>query len=157
MLGTVIEGTRSAAIDIIVGAQTVAVHKSFGPGQYIEFDAHKGTFVDESGNCFMNRLLLSSLYDDGWREWCDADDVRADEYELSQQGKKTLIVIPADTEAYIMKKDRILQVTIVGYKHTHTQDVFSTDYEVKYHSTGCKEWIDGIKVFKTKAELLESL
>ena len=50
MLGTIKSGARSHAMEIMIAGQNQAVHESFGPGEFFEFDAHNELFVNAEGS-----------------------------------------------------------------------------------------------------------
>jgi len=160
MLGSIIEGTRSAALEIMIGAQSMVVHKSFDIGEYLEFDAHKECFVNESGNDITAALMTDDIYHTGWREWSMDDENALEDEEdrlyLLSQRSVTFTVIPRGTTAYMLKSNKIIEVTISGFQHTIAPEKNSISYYVKYKSGGV-EWVDGDSVCESKESIVEKL
>lgn len=81
MLGTIRSGTRAHAIEIMVAAGEHAVHESFAPGVFFEFDANKELFVDQSGKNVTGILFEDSeVYLNGWHTRNEDDEAREAKY-----------------------------------------------------------------------------
>ncbi len=160
MLGSIIEGTRSAALDIMIGAQSMVVHKSFCAGEYLEFDAHKECFVNESGTDITATLMTDDTYHTGWREWNKDDENALEDEEdrlyLLSQKSVTFTVIPRGSTAYMLKSNKIMEVTVSGYQYKRELEKITTSYYVRY-GTGCCAWVSGLAVFESKEKITEML
>ncbi len=182
MLGTIIEGTRSHALEIMVAGQDVAVHETFGPGGYFEFDAHKELFVDADGCDVTEKLFSIEAFLEGWHTWNDEDEIRENEYiaqmdaeraaeEVEQQRRAdanvggysmrdfTAAVFSDDSHIFyrLAKNGNTGRALIKGFRLTVESKVPSVEYLIRYDTTGCQEWLKGTEVFASKLDLTASV
>ena len=74
MIGEIKTGTRSHAVEIMIAGQNAAVHESFKPGRYFEFDGNKELFVDQDGLDVTKELFYSDKLHTGWHTLDEDDD-----------------------------------------------------------------------------------
>jgi len=182
MLGTIKSGTRAHAMEIMVAGYGQAVHESFGPGGFFEFDAHQQIFVDADGIDVTDELFgLESLLD-GWHTWNDDDEARKNEYiakieaERAEEEAEAQRRVDANIGGYSMKdfaasvfsdgshiyyrKNKTGsagRAKVNGFRLTVLNGEPSVEYNVKYDRTGCDEWLSGGEVFASKLDLAASV
>lgn len=179
MLGTIKSGTRAHAIEIMVSGYGQAVHESFGPGVFFEFDAHKEIFVSQDGHD-VTKLLFedSEVYLNGWHAWNKDDEAREDKYmkelerieaEEEAEAQRRLdanvggynmrdfvaTVYSDDSHIYyrLAKNGNTGRGRVKGFRLTVKMGNPSVEYLVKYDTTGCQEWLIGSEVFASKLDL----
>ena len=182
MLGTIESGTRAHAIEIMVAGCGQAVHESFGPGGFFEFDAHQQIFVDADGSDVTADLFGFESLLSGWHTWNEDDDAREAEYvkmveaeraeeEAEAQRREdanvggysmrdfTAAVFSDGSHIYFKKAKNgsAGRARIVGFRLTVLKGTPSVEYHVCYDRTSCEEWLPSSEVFASKLDLTASV
>jgi hypothetical protein len=187
MIGTVQEGTRSDAIDMMVAEGALAVHDSFDPGEYFEFDAGRQLFVGDDGSDVTEIFFTRNEFLSGWHQWGEEDTIREDDYckkiEMEARieeeeekrrldaniggysfGEFSIDVLETDSHIYYRKSSNggVGRGLIKGFRVTADSmsehgGSVSIEYNVKYDNTGCTEWLPGADIFASKLDLAASI
>jgi hypothetical protein len=170
MLGSIREGSRSAAMSVMISDQSVAVHETFDVGMYFEYDAHKEAFVDNQGNVVTEQFMIHPLYKDGWREWTAEDDHKFAELcaredalrEESNLGNYKIEKIDFEcftinsSVFFLGSSNKAERLQILKRRYSNGESDNSLEYFVKYQSGGTG-WIRATSVFATKKDLAASV
>jgi hypothetical protein len=174
-------GTLAYAFSKVLEDGVAMIHDSFEVGEYIEYSTVSGTIVFSNGERAIPEIMFHDLYQHGWRELTESDEVAIEEmYENIEKERIEEEAEAARREAaniggyafdqlsvtvfsngskiyYKRKEGSVGEATVVGSRYADMRDEDNVlEYRVRY-STQCEEWLPAKNVYASKLDLMEGL
>jgi hypothetical protein len=176
-------GTLAYAINEVLENGAGMIHDSFEVGEYIEYSESMGTIVFSNGERAIPDIMLDDMYEHGWRELTESDEVAIEELyerlekERAEEEENEAIMKDANIGGYSINKmavtvfsnrSKIYYVspknggvgegTVVGARFTEMMDDDDIlEYRIRYSATQCEEWLPAENVYASKLDLMDRL